>query len=410
MTRELLTGNAAAAWGARLAEVDYLPVYPITPQTEVIETLAQWTASGALKARLVTMDSEHSMLTAAGAAAATGARVFTASSSQGLVYGFEMLYTVAGWRVPLVLLNVSRALSAPITLEPDHNDILAARDSGFLQIHAETCQEVLDSILMAYRLAEHPEVHLPVLVNLDGFYLSFAREPVDLPAVDDVRAFLPAYKPLHGFSASHGMAQGVAVLGGAGYSFFKYQMHRAAEAALAAHDAITGDFCRHFGRCYGAVEGFRLDDADWVIVMSNSLSTVGKAAVTRLRARGEKVGLLRLRLIRPFPNQEIEWLLGNRRAVAVIDQNISIGKGGILFGEIASALHRRGGPPLLSFIGGLGGRRFRGEEFDAIVKALHAAADDGGSAEPTLLYSEAEYRQVLEMLRIAHGETEGSRA
>lgn len=403
MTRELLSGNAAAAWGVRLAEVDYVPVYPITPQTEVIEALAQWTAAGDLNARLVTMDSEHSMLTAAGAAAATGARVFTASSSQGLMYAFEMLYTVAGWRVPLVLLNVSRALSAPITLEPDHNDVLAARDSGFLQIHAETCQEVLDSVLMAYRLAEHPDVHLPVLVNLDGFYLSFTREPVEIPSLDEVRQFLPARKPLHGFSASHALAQGVAVLGGTGYSFFKYQMQRAAEAALTAHDAITGEFCRHFGRCYGAVESFRLDDADWVIVMSNSFSTVGKEEVMRLRAQGEKVGLLRLRLIRPFPGQEIEWLLGGRRGVAVIDQNISIGKGGILFGEIASALRAGSAPPLLSFIGGLGGRRFRSEEFDTIMAAMHAAETTGGTAEPTLLYSEVEYAQVMDMLRVARG-------
>src|SRR5512136_1139837 len=195
MLSDLLTGNAAAAWGARLADVDYVPAYPITPQTEIIETLARWIARGELGARLVTMDSEHSMLTAAGAAAATGARVFTASSSQGLLYALEMLYTVAGWRVPLVLINVARALAAPITLEPDHNDVLAARDSGFLQIHAETCQEVLDSILMAYRLAEHSDVLLPVLVNLDGFYLSFTREPVEIPDPAAVREFLPAYAP-----------------------------------------------------------------------------------------------------------------------------------------------------------------------------------------------------------------------
>jgi pyruvate ferredoxin oxidoreductase alpha subunit len=401
MRRDLLTGNAAAAWGARLAEVDYVPMYPITPQTEVIETLARWIGDGELEARIVTMDSEHSMLTAAGAAAATGARVFTASSSQGLVYGFEMLYAIAGWRVPLVLLNVSRALAAPITLEPDHNDILAARDSGFLQIHAETCQEVLDSVLMAYRLAEHADVLLPVLVNLDGFHLSFTREPVEVPSVEAVREFLPTYKPTHGFSAAHALAQGVAVLGGTGYSFFKYQMQRAAEAALSVHDAITGEFCHHFGRCYGAVEAYRLDDAEWVIVMSNSFSTVGKDEVNRLRARGEKVGLLRLRLIRPFPEQEIDWLLGDRRAVAVIDQNISIGKGGILFGEVASALRGRTAPPLLSFIGGLGGRRFHSEEFDAIMTALHAAEGDGGPSGPTLLYSDAEYRQMIEMLRIA---------
>jgi pyruvate ferredoxin oxidoreductase alpha subunit len=404
MTRELLTGNVAAAWGARLAEVDYIPVYAITPQTEVIETLAQWSGEGKLGARMVAMDSEQSMLTAAGAAAATGARVFTASSSQGLVYGFEMLHTIAGWRVPLVLLNVSRALSAPITLEPDHNEILAARDSGFLQIHTDTCQEVLDSVLMAYRLAEHADVQLPVLVNVDGFYLSFTREPVDVPSVETVREFLPAYKPTHGFSASRAAAQGVAVLGGSGYSFFKYQMQRSAEVALSVHDAITGQFCRHFGRCYGAVESYRLDDAEWVIVMSDSFSTVGKDEVGRLRARGEKIGLLRLRLIRPFPAQELEWLLGDRRAVAVIDQNISIGKGGILFSEVASALQGRPAPPLLSFIGGLGGRRFRSEDFDTIMAALRAAEGDGGPSEPMLLYSDSEYRQVMEMLRIAqHG-------
>ncbi len=171
MTREMLTGNVAAAWGARLAEVDYVPAFPITPQTEIIETISEWVHGGVMPGRYVNMDSEHSMLTAAGAAAAAGARVFTATSSQGLLYGFELLYTIAGWRVPLVLANVSRGLASPITLEPDHNDVLAGRDCGFLQIHAETCQEVLDSILMAYRINEDPRVLLPSIVNLDGFYL-----------------------------------------------------------------------------------------------------------------------------------------------------------------------------------------------------------------------------------------------
>jgi pyruvate ferredoxin oxidoreductase alpha subunit len=404
MNPELLTGNCAAAWGARLAEVDYIPAYPITPQTEIIETLARWVGDGALAARMVNMDSEHSMLTAAGAAAATGARVFTASSSQGLVYALEMLYTVAGWRVPLVLVNVSRALAAPITLEPDHNDVLAARDTGFLQIHTASCQEVVDSIVMAYRLAEHADVLLPVLVNLDGFYLSFTREPVELPAPAGVREFLPVYEPPHGrLSAAHALAQGVAVLGGSAYSFFKYQMQRAATAALAVHGDVAAEFGERFGRRYGTVEGYQLDDAEWVIVMSNSFSAVGKAEVTRLRARGEKVGLLRLRVIRPFPHDEIARCLDGRRGVAVIDQNISVGKGGILFAEVASALHGRGAPPLVSYIGGLGGRRFRSEEFDGIVTALRAAADHGGSAEPHLLFSEAEYHQVLDMLRVARG-------
>src|SRR4030042_227374 len=188
MTREMLTVNAAAAWGVRLAEVDYIPAYPITPQTEIIETLAKWISDGVMDARFVTVDSEHSMITAAGAASATGVRVFTATSSQGLLYGFEMLYSVAGWRVPLIMVNVSRGLSSPITLEPDHNDILAARDTGFLQIHCETCQEVLVSILMAYRLAEDERILLPVMVNMDGFQLSFTREPVEMPSLNDVKS------------------------------------------------------------------------------------------------------------------------------------------------------------------------------------------------------------------------------
>jgi pyruvate ferredoxin oxidoreductase alpha subunit len=405
MTRELLTGNLAAAWGARLADVDYIPAYPITPQTEIIEALATWIRGSEMRGRMVAMDSEHSMLTAAGAAAATGARVFTASSSQGLLYAFEMLYTVAGWRVPLVLVNVSRAVAAPITLEPDHNDVLAARDSGFLQIHAESCQEILDSILLGYRLVEHPDVLLPVMVNLDGFYLSFTREPVEIPEWGAVREFLPAYTPTHArFSASHAMAQGVAVLGSSAYAFFKYQMQRAAEAARDVHERVAAEFCTHFGRCYGAVEAYRLDDADFVIVMSNSFSTVAKAEVGRLRARGLKIGLLRLRLIRPFPDQEMKWLLSGRRAVAVIDQNISIGRGGILFAEVASALSGSQGPPLLSFIGGLGGRRFRSQEFDQIAEALCVAVHEGGSPEPHLLFTADEYGQLRDLLRIAHPE------
>lgn len=193
MTRKLLTGNGAAAWGARLANVDYVPAFPITPQTEIIETIAAWSDTGEIPARMVTLESEHSMITAAGAAATTGVRVFTATSSQGLLYGMEMVYTVAGWRVPLVMVNVSRGVAAPLTLESDHNDILAARDSGFLQIHCSTCQEVLDSVLIAYRLAEDKNVRLPVIVNLDGFYLSYTREPVEIPEPEAIQQFLPAF-------------------------------------------------------------------------------------------------------------------------------------------------------------------------------------------------------------------------
>lgn len=401
--RQMLTGNAAAAWGARLANVDYVPAFPITPQTEIIETLAEWFGSGEMRGRFVTLDSEHSMITAAGAAAATGVRVFTATSSQGLVYGMEGLYTIAGWRVPLVLVNVSRGLSAPITLGPDHNDVLATRDTGFVQIHAETCQEVLDSILIGYRIAEDPGVSLPVLVNLDGFYLSFTREPVRIPEEEGVREFLPDFEPQHpGYRASHPMAHGVAVLEGTTYSYFRYQMHLAAENAAVVHAEAAGDFERLFGRRYGTVDAYRMDDADYALVMMGSFATKGRAAVDRWRADGKKVGLLRLRLIRPWPAADIARALSGLRGVAVVDQNIAPGQGGILFHEVAASLCGATARParLRSFIGGLGGKDISEAEFDHVLRVLETAADDVSSSAE-LLMTEAEWAQVQQRLAVA---------
>ncbi|MFQ5791043.1 MAG: pyruvate synthase [Acidobacteriota bacterium] len=400
---KLLTGNAAAAWGARLADVDYIPAFPITPQTEIIELLAEWAAEGKTQARFVTLDSEHSMLTAAGAAAATGARVFTATSSQGLLHGFEVLYSIAGWRVPLVLVNVARALSSPVTLEADHNDILSARDSGFLQIHAETCQEVVDSILMAYRLAEDQGVMLPVLVNMDGFTLSFTREPVSLPDASRVLDFLPAYEPNHAFiRGGNAMTQGPIVFGGLVYSYFRYQHHLSVENVLTVYPRVAEHFAHLFGRRYPLVEPFYLDDADYVLVMSNAFATKGKAAVRRWRARGIKVGLLRLRLFRPFPVDAIASALSGRRAVAVIDQNLSPGLGGITYQETAGALYREARhPPLLSVIGGLGGKEISPSEFDAVLRDLERAACGERVETRRLLYTQPELERMKTLLRIA---------
>jgi len=402
-TGKLLTGNAAAAWAARLADVDYIPAFPITPQTEIVELLAQWSASGEMPARFVSMDSEHSMLTAAGAAAAAGARVFTATSSQGLLYGFEVLYTIAGWRTPLVLVNVSRALASPITLEADHNDILSARDTGFLQIHAETCQEIVDSILMAYRLAEDQRVMLPVLVNLDGFTLSFTREPVILPTPAEVSEFLPLYQPRHAFiRGDRPMAQGAAVLGGVPYSYFRYQQHLAQENALTVHEEIAQEFAARFGRRYGLTESFMLDDAEQVLVMSNAFATKGKAAVQRWRAQGVKAGLLRLRVFRPFPARQIAAALAGRRAVAIIDQNLAPGLGGITYQEIASALYQENlRPPLMSVIGGLGGKDISEAEFDAVLLDLQRLAQGERVKSPRLLYTRVEQERMRTLLKIA---------
>ena len=407
MTRTLMTGNAAAAWGARLARADYLPAFPITPQTEIIETVARWIGAGEMACRMVNMESEHSMITAAGAAAATGVRVFTATSSQGLLHGMEMLYTVAGWRAPFVLVNVSRGLAAPITLEPDHNDILAARDSGFLQIHCATCQEVVDAVLLAYRLGEDARVRLPVIVNLDGFYLSFTREPVDLPSAEQVDRFLPAFDPgATEFRGGKAKSQAVAVLGGAPYSYFRYESHLAALDALTVYDEAAQAYGELTGRHYGPLELYHADDAEAVFVMIGSFATKAMAAVKRLRAEGQKIGLVRPRLLRPLPEGALREALRGKRAVAVIDQNLSPGRGGILHGEIAAALHGHGGMPRVvsSFIGGLGGRDISDDEFSKIAASALADAERNESSPPRLLYTEQELAEMRKLQAIAHVE------
>lgn len=404
MTRLLLTGNAAAAWGARLARADYVPAFPITPQTEIIETLARWSQSGEIAARVVSYESEHSMVTGAASAAATGVRAFTATSSQGLLYAMEMIYTVAGWRAPFVMVNVSRGLASPITLEPDHNDILAARDSGFLQIHCASCQEVVDSLLIAYRLAEDPRVRLPTIVNLDGFYLSFTREPVELPEAAEVDRFLPPFDPRGSqFRAGKPLSQAVAVLSSAAYSYFRYQSHLAASAARAAYGEIAQDFAARFGRHHPDVEAYRMDDAEIAFVMIGSFATKARDAVDRLRAAGQRAGLIRPRLLRPFPSETLRSLLRGRRAAAVIDQNLSPGFGGILHGEIAGVV-RESALPILSFVAGLGGRDIAAAEFDEIYRLAAEAARTGRAPEPRLLFNEKELREIRKLQAVAQVE------
>jgi pyruvate ferredoxin oxidoreductase alpha subunit len=407
MTRSLITGNAAAAWGARLAGADYVPAFPITPQTEIIETLARWIDAGEMDARTVMLESEHSMVTAAGAAAATGVRVFTATSSQGLLYAMEMIFAVAGWRAPLVLVNVSRALAAPVTLEPDHNDVLATRDAGFLQLHCASVQEVLDGVLLAYRLAEDPRVRLPAIVNLDGFYLSFTREPAEIPDADAAMAFVGAFDPQGvAFRASQPLSQAVAVLGGSPYSYFRYEMHLASQNALAVYEEIAAEFEDRFGRAVPAVDCYRSEEAEIVFVMLGSFATKAMAAVDEMRARGQKVGLVRPRLLRPFPAEALRSALDGKRAVAVVDQNLSIGHGGILHSELTTALYgHAGAPPVLaSFIGGLGGRDIRAEEFFEMADVARRAADEGRAPEPRLLYTAEELRELRKLQGIAAAE------
>lgn len=401
--KKMLTGNSSAAWGARVSDADYVCAYPITPQTEIVETLSSWVKEGALKARFVNFDSEHSMFAAAGAASLTGARVFTCTSSQGLIYGLEMLYSIAGWRAPLVLVNVSRGLGMPMILQVEHGDVLATRDSGFVQLHAENCQEVLDLIMLGYRIGEDGRVMLPVVVNMDGFVLSFARQAVDIPKRESVEKFLPRYshpRPLLGLESAP-VSYGPTTSDGFVYSFYKYQLHEASLESRKVFQAAAQEFFDLFGRRHEPVETVMTEDADYVFVVTNSYSSNVRAGVQSLRRQGEKVGMVKLKMLRPFPREELANALSSAKAVAVYEQNLAPGRGAIIFPEIAEALYHSKDRPevLLSFVGGLGGMSLGMPEMQYMLKNCKECLKTGQSSEqPLLLYRNEDWEKMKSSL------------
>jgi pyruvate ferredoxin oxidoreductase alpha subunit len=260
---------------------------------------------------------------------------------------------------------------------------------------------------MAYRIAEDEKIRLPVIINLDGFYLSFTREPVELPDKETVDAFIPPFDAKNiKLRASMPESQAVAVLGGSPYSYFRYEMHLAAMNGLNVYESVAADFKRHFGREYTSVESYRTDDAEYLFVMMGSFATKAKEAVERLRDTGWKIGLLRPRLFRPFPASSFQKLCLGKKAIAVIDQNLSMGKGGVLHCELASALYGHDDMPkiLASFIGGLGGRDISTEEFFEMANVIKRSFDEGSTPQPRLLYTDDELREIRKLQTIANVE------
>jgi pyruvate ferredoxin oxidoreductase alpha subunit len=372
--KTLLDGNAAAAWGARLSKVQVVPNFPVTPQTEIIETLSEWSQAGLWRGKFLPVESEHSVLSAAVASSATGARTFTGSSSQGLMLMHEVMYIASGMRLPIVMMNVSRALSAPITLWPDHNDFLDQRDSGWLMFACERNQEVLDTVIQAFRVSEDMRVLLPSLINLDGFILSYTREPTEIPDQKKVDSFLPRYRPKVYLDPKKPMALGIGVM--KEYSYFRSQSHLAQKNALKVVKEVQEAFGRKFGRRYLSVEPYMMDDAKAALVIMGANTTIARAAVKSLRARGKKIGLLRLRLIRPFPEEDLRKALSGVRAVGVVDQNLAPGRGGIMHPELKAALYERK-IPVSSFIISLGGKHISREEFEKIGMEVLESARTG---------------------------------
>lgn len=353
--REVMHGSRAAAEAVRLCEVQVVAAYPITPQTHIVEDIAEMVANGELKAECINVESEHSAMSACIGASATGARVFTASASQGLALMHEMLFVAAGMRLPIVMVNCNRALSAPLNIWNDQQDSMSERDSGWIQLYCETAQEVLDTTVQAYKIAEHQEVMLPVMVCMDGFVITHTIEPVEVPDSEQVKKFLPPYKPKIVLDPGRPLTLG-AYADPSTYTEFRYENEQAMQRALEVIKGVDKEYGKLFGRGYGLLEEYNTKNAEVVILTMGSVAGTIKEVIDRLKDRS--VGLIRLRCYRPFPKKELLAALSRAKVVAVVEKDVSLGLGeGALFSEVKGLLYgAESKPKALNFIVGLGGR------------------------------------------------------
>ncbi|HEU4350386.1 MAG TPA: pyruvate ferredoxin oxidoreductase [Burkholderiales bacterium] len=353
MKRVLLTGNHAVAWAARLARPKVVPVYPITPQTPVMELLTEFQAAGELDAEILTPESEHSVMAACIPASLAGVRVFTATASQGLMLMHELLHYAVGARAPIVMANVNRTIASPWAFWPDQTDSLAQRDTGWIQLYAESAQEALDSVIHAYRIAER--VALPAMVNLDAFYVSHALEPVALPPQELVDGYLPPYRPEHFIDPGRGESWGNVV---SQDMYYRHRREIGAAMDRVPQTALEADreWYRLTGRTWGLTDCYRCEDAELVVVTMGSMCGTARDAVDALRESGLPAGLLKVRLFRPLPAAELRETLSGVRDVLVLDRNFSPGVGGVLHQELRAALYGMKNPPgVHGYLAGVGG-------------------------------------------------------
>ena len=376
--KKVLMGNHAATVAAALARVQVAVGYPITPQTQAFELLAEMKASGALAGEFIAAESEHSVMAAILGAATAGARTFTATSSHGLAYMHELLHWVAGARLPAVMVNVNRALAAPWNLWTDQTDSLAQRDTGWIQLYCSTNQEILDTVLMAYKIAER--VMLPAMVVLDGFTLSHSYEPVDVPSQAEVDAFLPPFKPELVLDPANPVTFG-ALVGPKDYFRLRRRMASDMAEAEDAIDEVGREFGRAFGRAYGQFDAYRCEDAQTVLVTSGAVGSTARAAADALREQGCKAGNLRLRAFRPFPAKALRAFARPGMRLAVVDRGYSPGAGGIWAQEIKAALYPRSGVEVHGYVAGLGGGDITVELLQEVWQSVHDAAR--AEPEPT---------------------------
>ena len=351
--KRVIEGSHAVAEAVRLARVQVISAYPITPQTHIVEFLSEYCSDGTMNARFLRVESEHSALAALIGAQSCGVRTFTATASQGLALMHELLHWTSGARLPIVMAEVNRALAPGWNIWTDQTDSLAQRDTGWIQMYCEDGQEVLDSMLQAYRLAER--VYLPVMVVLDAFYLSHTYEPVDVPTEEAVDRFLPPYQPRFQADTENPCAFGQLVPPGA-YMKMRYNIATAMDEALVCFNGIQEEFYGIFHRRYDPVEAICCDDAEIILVTSGTVTSTCRLLLQNLRERGEKVGILKMKLFRPFPVSMVRQAASRAKKIAVIDRNFSFGASGIFAQEVRAALcNLPGHPPVFGYIAGIGG-------------------------------------------------------
>ena len=381
--RERLSGNEAVAIALRQINPDVFPAFPITPSTEIPQYFASFVANGQVDTEFITVESEHSSMSATIGASAAGARALTATSSCGLAYMWEELYIAASNRLPLALALVNRALSGPININCDHSDSMGARDAGWIQIYAENNQEAYDNMVQAFRIAEHKDVRLPIMICQDGFITSHAVENIELLEDDVVKNFVGEYEPENFLlNAKAPMAVGP-------YAITDYYMEakrnqaEGMKNAVAVVKEVAAEFAKLSGREYGLFEEYCMEDADRAVVMIGSAAGTTKDAIDELRAKGEKVGLIKIRLYRPFPADEIAAALKNVKAVAIMDRAEGYSNhGGPLGADVMSAMFRaRSNAFAVNYVYGLGGRDVRVEDMANVFADLQKVIDDNDAGE-----------------------------
>jgi pyruvate ferredoxin oxidoreductase alpha subunit len=366
------TGNEAMAYAMKQVNPDVVAAYPITPATEIVQIFSQYVADGEVKTEFVAVESEHSAMSACIGSAAAGARTMTGTSSQGLALMYEMVYIAAGLRLPIVIANVNRALSAPINIHCDHSDSMGCRDAGWIHIFSENAQEAYDNMIQAMRIAEHQDVRLPVMVTTDGFIISHGMERIDTLPDAEVQNFIGRYDPMmHLLDVKKPFTVGAINL--TDYYFeHRRAMVDAQNNALKVIKEVGAEFGKKFDTGYGLIEKYQLDDAEMAIVALGSTCGTAKVVIDQLRKKGVKAGLLKIRVFRPFPAQEIVKALENIRTVAVLDRSDSVGGfGGPVFTEVRSALYGSAQKPQIAgYVYGLGGREIDMEQIEKLFLDL----------------------------------------